>query len=87
MLFQSVWNGKHVNAVIGGAAAYGRSADVLQAEGLCAVDGVGQQRLEEHAGVGVLVVLQQSRDSGSMEDAGVMHIKAKVVVPLFDACM
>lgn len=87
VLFQSIWNGKHVNAIIGGAAAYGRSADVLQGEGLCAVDGVGQQGLEEHAGVGVLVVLQQTCNCGSMEDTGVVHVEAKIVVPLFNACM
>lgn len=84
VLFQSIWNGKHINAIVGGTAAYDRSADVLQAEGLCAVDGIGQQGLEEHAGVGVLVVLQQSRNCGSVEDAGVVHIKAKIVVPLFN---
>lgn len=57
VLFQSIWNGKHVNAIIGGAAADGRSANVLQRKRLCAVNGVGQQGLEEHARVGVLVVL------------------------------
>ena len=87
VLFQSIWNGKHVNAIIGGAAAYNRSADVLQAKGLCAVYGVGQKGLEEHAGIGVLVVLQQSCNCGSVEDAGVVHVKAKIVVPLFNARM
>lgn len=85
VLFQSIWNGKHVNAIIGGAAAYDRSADVLQAERLCAVDRVGEERLEEHAGVGVLVVLQQSRHCGGVEDTGVVHVKAEIVIPLFDS--
>lgn len=49
VLFQSVWNGQHIDAVVGGAAADGRPAHVLQREGLRAVDGVGQQRLKEHA--------------------------------------
>lgn len=57
VLFQDVWNGEHVDAVVGGVAADYRSADVLQAERLLAVDGIGQERLEEHARVGVLVVL------------------------------
>ncbi|TNN73214.1 hypothetical protein EYF80_016545 [Liparis tanakae] len=87
VLFQSIWNGKHVNAIVGGAAADDRSADVLQGEGLCAVDGVGQQGLEEHAGVGILVVFQQARHRGSVEHTRVVHVKAKIVVPLFDACV
>lgn len=87
MLFQSVWNGEHIDAVISGAAADGRPADVLQREGLRAVDGVRQQGFKEHAGVGVLVVLQQSCDGGSVEDTGVVHVEAEVVVPLLDACV
>ncbi len=87
MLLQSVGQRQSVDAVVRGSAADDGAADALQAEGLRAVDGVRQQRLEEHARVGVLVVLQQAGDGGSVEHAGVVHVEAEVMIPLLDACM
>lgn len=87
MLFQSIRNGKHVDAVICGAAVDDSTADVLQTEWLHAMNGVGKQGLEEHARVGILVVFQKACYCGCMEDTGVMHVKAKIVIPLFDACV
>lgn len=85
VLLERVGQRQCVDAVVRGAAANGSAADVLQAKGLYPVDGVREQRLEEHAGVGILVVLEEAGDGGRVEDARVVHIEAKVVVPLLNS--
>lgn len=54
VLLQGVGDGQGADAVVAGVVADDGAADVLQAEGLRAVHRRGQQRLKEHAGVGVL---------------------------------
>ncbi len=49
MLLQSAGQRQSADAVVRGSAADHGAADALQAKGLRAVDGVRQQRLEEHA--------------------------------------
>ncbi len=87
MLLQSAGQRQSADAVVRGSVANHGAADALQAKGLGAVDGVRQQRLEEHARVGVLVVLQQAGDGGSVEHTRVVHVEAKVMIPLLDARM
>lgn len=85
VLLQRIGKRQCVDAVVRGAAADDGATDVLQAEGLRPVDGVRQQGLEEHAGIGILVVLEEARDGRRVEHAGVVHVEAEVVVPLLDA--
>lgn len=85
VLLKGVRDGQGTDAIVRGAAANDGTTDVLEAERPSAMDGVREKWLEEHARVGVLVMLQQARDRGCMENTWVMHVEAEVVVPLLDA--
>lgn len=71
--------------IVSGPAADGGSCQVLQAEGKGPMERHSEQRFEKHTGAGVLVVLQQARDSGRVENARVVSVEAEIVVPLLDA--
>lgn len=72
-------------ALVGGAAADQRPAQVLQGEREGSGQRAGQERLEEQARGWVAVVPQKSRHTAVLVHARVVHVEAEALVVLLDA--
>ena len=85
VLLEAAGQGEVGDAVVAGVAADGGPGELLQGGRVGPGQRGGQHGLEEHAEVGVLVVLQESADGVGGVDAGVVGVEAELVLPLLDA--
>ena len=73
------------DAVVGEPLADDGAGHVLQRERRRPVQRQRQRRLEEHAQLGVLVVVDQAQDGARTVHARVVRVETEAVVPLLDA--
>lgn len=78
---------KAFHALVGGAAADQRPAQVLEGEREGSRQRAGEERLKEEARGRVTVVSQQPRHAAVLVHARVVHVKAESLVVLLDACV
>ena len=82
--FERLGQSESVHSVVRSVAANDGPAEVLQGERGTPVERKSQRRLEEHAQLRILVMVDEAQDGGRAVDARIVRVEAEPMVPLLD---